>query len=194
MIIKNWALIEESAGGTKLPAGGYVCRITAVEDVPSKEYLRITYDIAEGQYTGHYSDDFAQQHPYIHQFTRSYKQTAEGMFKAFLARLEESNQGRGGSRAFSIANWQIHGNEQEFVGLEIGLVMQYEKYTNGQGEDKERLNVERVYASQDIRNNDYKVPDPKDNRTSVPGGNAGSYGDDVPFANPSSLTNAPSWA
>lgn len=197
MQIKNWALIEESNGGSKLPAGGYVCRITAVEDVPSKEYLNITYDIVEGQYAGHYSDDFAQKNPYIHQFVRSYKQSAEGMFKAFLSRLEESNNGRGGGRAFSIANWQVHANEQEFVGLDIGLVMQYEKYTNGKGEDKERLNVERVYATQDIRNGDFKVPEPKDSRTTVPAAASSydSYGD-VPFgaANPNQLTNQPSWA
>lgn len=186
MQIKNWALIEESTGGAKLPAGGYVCRITDVEDVPRSEYLRITFDIAEGQYAGHYSDDFAREHPYIHQFVRSYKQSAEGMFKAFLARLEESNNGRGGTRPFSIANWQIHANEREFIGLEIGLVMQYEKYTNGKGEDKERLNVERVYAAQDIRNGDFKVPDPKDTRTAVPTNAAApaannAYGEDTPF-------------
>lgn len=198
MQIKNWALIEESTGGAKLPAGGYVCRITDVEDVPRSEYLRITFDIAEGQYAGHYSDDFAREHPYIHQFVRSYKQSAEGMFKAFLARLEESNNGRGGTRPFSIANWQIHADEREFIGLEIGLVMQYEKYTSPRtGEDKERLNVERIYAAQDIRNGDYKVPEPKDSRTPAPAAASSynSYGD-VPFgaANPSQLTNQSSWA
>ena len=46
MKVKAWNLIEESAGGSKLPVGGYVIKILDVEDVPSREYLRITYDIA----------------------------------------------------------------------------------------------------------------------------------------------------
>lgn len=183
MKVKNWNLIEESTGGQKLPAGGYVCVITDVEDNPRGEYLRITYDIKEGEYAGHYSDDFAKDHPYIHQFVRSYKDSAEGMFKAFINRVQESNRG---------FVWNMQ-DERQFIGKEIGLVMQYEKYTNTKGEDKERLNVERVYATQDIRNGDYKLPDPKDNRTNVPA-SSNSYDDysDVPFGGPSS--NAPSWA
>lgn len=183
MKIKNWALIEESAGGKKLPAGGYVCVITDVEDNPSKECLRITYDIKEGPHAGHYSDDFAKKNPYIHQFYRSYKDSAEGMFKAFLNRLEESN--RASAHPFNVAQWQMYSDERQLIGLEIGLVMQYEKYTNEKGEDKERLNVEAVYATQDIRNNDYKLPDVKDNRKSVPASTgaapaAGSYYDNAP--------------
>ena len=178
MKIKNWTLIEESAGGSKLPVGGYVIRILDVEDVPSREYLRITYDIAEGEHAGHYSDAFGKQNAWSHQFVRSYKDTAEGMFKAFLKRLEESNVG------FNIEAWQARGcNEREFVGLEVGIVLQTEQYTNNKGEDKERLEMVGVYASQDIRNGDFKLPEPKDNRLKdqYEGAPAVSYGDDLPF-------------
>ena len=61
MKVKAWNLIEESTGGSKLPVGGYVIKILDVEDVPSREYLRITYDIAEGEHAGHYSDSFGKQ-------------------------------------------------------------------------------------------------------------------------------------
>lgn len=185
MKVNNWVLIEESAGGAKLPAGGYVCRITGVEDVPSKEYLWIEYDIAEGPHAGHYNDDFARANPYVHRFARSYKDSAAGMFKAFLARLEESN--RGSARPFNIAQWQVQSDERQFIGLEIGLVMQYEKYTNTKGVDKERLNVEGVYATQDIRNGDFTLPEVQDNRTQVPSSGAAApsasyYNDvDTPF-------------
>ena len=37
----NWKNVEEAKEFEKLPAGGYICGITAVEDVPEKEYLRI---------------------------------------------------------------------------------------------------------------------------------------------------------
>lgn len=160
MKIMNWTEVEESTkGGAPLPPGGYVARIVDVEDVPGREYLWIMYDIAEGEHAGHYSDDFAKNNPWCHRFSRSYKQSAQGMFKAFLMRLQESNPGR-----FDVASWQATGDERAFVGLEVGLVMQTEKYTNNKGEDKERLDVVGIYASQDIRNGLYNMPEPKDTR------------------------------
>ena len=175
---KNWAGVEESTPFEKLPAGGYVIRIVGVEDVPAKEYLNIVYDVAEGEHAGFYSDDFGKRNPWAHRFVRSYKETAEGMFKAFLMRLEESN------RNFSIANWQVHSDERAFIGLELGIVLQLEQYTNDKGEDKERLEVVGVYASQDIRNGDFKLPPVKDSRKGVPGndGAADPYANTDPYA------------
>lgn len=172
---KNWNEIEETEFADKLPEGGYVLRITAVEDVPEKEYLWIVYDIAEGDYTGHYSDGWGKENPWAHRFVRSYKDSAEGMFKAFINRVEESNKG---------FKWD-NVDEGQFVGKEIGAVFQKELYTNDKGEDKERLNMFRVYASQDIRNGDFKVPEPKDERKKVGDVQADTVPvdayDDVPF-------------
>lgn len=169
----NWNEIEETEYADKLPAGGYVCRIVAVEDVPEKEYLWITYDIAEGEYAGKYSDDWGKDNPWAHRFVRSYKDSAAGMFKGFVNRIEESNKG---------FVWdQV--NESQFVGKEIGLVFQTELYTNTKGDDKERLNVFRVVAAQDIRVGDFKVPEPVDNRETAPQADTvpvDAY-DDVPF-------------
>lgn len=182
MKIKAWNLIEESKTSTILEPGGYVCRITAVQDVPDREYLWIVYDVADGPCAGIYSglgiaDDWK------HRFTRSYKDTAEGMFKAFINRVQESNRG---------FVWNMQ-DEQQFVGKEIGLVFGKELYTNDKGEDKERTVVSYVCASQDIRNGDFKVPADKDKRTNVPSSApAGGYYDDLPFGAPSN--NAPSWA
>ena len=181
MKVKNWNLIEESKTNTILEPGGYVCRITAVQDVPDREYLWIVYDVAEGPNAGIYSglgiaDDWK------HRFTRSYKDTAEGMFKAFINRVQESNRG---------FMWNMQ-DEQQFVGKEIGLVFGKELYTNDKGEDKERTVVAYVCASQDIRNGDFKVPADKDKRTNVSSAPAGGYYDDLPFGAPSN--NAPSWA
>ena len=183
MKILNWNMIEESNGGTILEPGGYVCRITAVQDVPEKEYIWVIYDVAEGPKAGMYSG-LGVADDWKHRFTRSYKESAAGMFKGFLNRLEESNSGRGGGRAFNVANWQARSNEQEFVGLEIGLVFGKELYTNDKGEDKERTVVSYVCASQDIRNGDFKVPAVKDKRETVPASNGatGYIGnEDVPF-------------
>lgn len=175
MKVKNWDLIEESTPGDKLPAGGYVVTIVDANDVPDKEYLWIVYDVKEGERAGHYSDDFGKKNPWAHRFTRSYKESAAGMFKAFLARLEESNRG------FFIAEWQKRSDERDLVGLELGIVLQTRKYTNEKGEDKEALEVRGVYASQDIRNGDFKMPEPRDERTSVVDAGARASDDDLPF-------------
>lgn len=186
MRIKNWNMIEESTPGTMLEPGGYVCRITAVQDVPEKEYLWIVYDVTEGDKAGIYnglgvSDDWK------HRFTRSYKDSAEGMFKAFLNRLEESN--KRGPRPFNVDQWQVYCDERQLVGLEVGLVFGKELYTNDKGEDKERTVVSYVVASQDIRNGDFKVPDVKDRRenpaasrpASAPAVGGSIYDEDTPF-------------
>lgn len=161
MRIMNWVGVEESAPFQQLPPGGYVARIVDVEDVEDREYLNVVYDIAEGDWTGFYSDDFGRNNPWKHRFVRSYKESALGMFKAFLLRLEESN------RDFNIAQWQVYSDPRQLVGLELGIVVQTELYTNDRGEDKERLNVVGVYASQDVRTGDYRLPEPKDARKTV---------------------------
>jgi len=182
MRIMNWEGVEESTPFEKLPAGAYVVTITDVEDVEDREYLNVVFDIKEGEYSGFYSDDFGKKNPWSHRFVRSYKETAEGMFKAFLSRLQESNRG------FTVATWQRNCNPHDLVGLELGIVLQTEYYTNDRGEDKERLNCVGVYASQDIRNGDYKMPEPKDRRTETSSayGSSGTqssavYDDDLPF-------------
>lgn len=177
MRIGNWVEVEESKPSSMLDPGGYVCRITAVEDVPSREYLWVVYDVAEGPEAGKYAG-MGPADDWRHRFTRSYKETAKGMFKAFLNRLEESNRG------FSVAEWTKRCDERELVGLEVGLVFQKEQYTNDKGEDKERTVVVGVEAARDIRNGDYRLPEPKDRRTAAPparGGEPKDLYDDVPF-------------
>lgn len=161
MRIMNWEAVEETSFA-KPPVGGYVAIITDVEDVPAREYLNVVYDIAEGDWAGFYSDDFGRDNPWAHRFVRSYKESARGMFKAFLKRLEESNPG------FTVASWQQRSNERELIGLTIGIVLQYEDYTNDRSEDKERLQVVGVYSAADIRAGDYRLPERKDNRKQVP--------------------------
>lgn len=178
MRIMNWTGVEETTPFEKLPAGGYVVTIVDVEDVEDREYLNIVYDVREGEHSGFYSDDFGRRNPWAHRFVRSYKPTAEGMFKAFLSRLEESNRG------FSIAQWQVYSDPRALIGLELGIVLQNELYTTDRGEDRERLVVVGVYASQDIRNGEYRLPEPKDARKRVDemASPLPSARGDVPFA------------
>lgn len=163
MKIMNWTGVEESQPFEKPPAGGYVIRIMDIEDVADREFLNVVYDIAEGQYAGFYSDEFGQKNPWAHRFVRSYKASAEGMFKQFLSRLEDSNP------EWTVARWTQTCDPMGLIGLTLGVVFQFEDYTNDQGDDKERVNLCGVYSVDDIRAGKYKVPDRKDSRTHVPG-------------------------
>ena len=172
MKLINWEEVEESKPTTMLEPGGYVCRITAVEDVPSKEYLWVVYDVIEGERAGVYAG-LPKSDDWKHRFTRSYKDTARGMFKAFVNRVEESNPG---------FKWD-GSDERQFVGKLVGLVFQKEQYTNDKGDDKERTVVVGVESADDIRNGGYYMPEPKDRRTKVETAAAAQSGpyDDIPF-------------
>ena len=172
MKLINWEEVEESKPSTMLEPGGYVCRIVAVEDVPSKEYLWIVYDVIEGERAGVYAG-LPKSDDWKHRFTRSYKDTARGMFKAFVNRVEESNPG---------FKWD-GSDERQFVGKLVGLVFQKEQYTNDKGDDKERTVVVGVESADDIRKGGYYMPEPKDRRTKVETAAAAQSGpyDDIPF-------------
>jgi len=174
----NWE--EVSAAGTSrmIPAGGYVARILNVEDVESKEYLRFTFDIAEGEHANFFADD---KRPYTHQFMRSYKDTAAAFMKRFLECIESSNSN------FTLAGW--NNNPFDLIGKLVGVVIQREDYTNNDGEDRARMNVVGFASADDIRNGRYVLPEPVDSReekTETPNATASDngasvYDADIPF-------------
>lgn len=180
MKARNWTTVTASGESSKLPAGAYIAEITAVEDIESREYLRITYDVAEGEYKGKFANE---ERDYVHQFTRSYKDSAEGMFKQFLDALELSSVGT--AARFSTEAWQQQCNPQAFVGLKLGLLFRDEQYTNNQGEDRTRLDLVRCMDINDVRSGKYTVPPVRDNRTKDTQSTAAPYSEsvaeDVPF-------------
>ena len=89
--IKNYNSVQASGDFERLPAGGYVIKITAAQDNDDKQYLRIVYDIVEGPEAGRYKNEDAE-HDYRHSFIRSYKEKALGMFKAFIKAVDEANE------------------------------------------------------------------------------------------------------
>lgn len=48
----NWNSVPDPVELPRLTPGGYVCKITVAVDVPEKEYLKLEYDIAEGEAQG----------------------------------------------------------------------------------------------------------------------------------------------
>lgn len=148
---------EASGGGDfeRLPAGGYVVRITAVTDVPAKEYLDVVFDIAEGERKGFYSDEWGASHPFAHHIILSYKETALGMFKGRLKAIDESNHTNFTETA------EVGLNEQALVGKLVGAIIGYEEYESNQGDVRERSYVKQLVSTEKIRGGAFKIPEVK---------------------------------
>ena len=172
---KNWEQVTAAGDYVKLPPDWYVLVIKGVNDVPKSEYLQVVYDVAEGDYKGHYAKD----EDWRRTTNWSYGDKAEGFFKSRLVALEESNPG------FSIAKWQQESNERDFIGLIFGAAIQKRYYTNHQGEDKEALEVAKVVSADTAREyheSGEPLPTPRDTRAKVDTtASSSAFDDDVPF-------------
>ena len=152
--------VQESTDRERLTAGAYICKITGVEDVPINpntgkgDYLRIHYDIAEGDFTGYY-EGIRKAHPewtYVGSYIRSYKEAALGMFKRFCSAVSKSN----GNYVF---DGKTNADEKTLIGKKIGLVLQDEEYIGNDGSRKKRLIVNKEFPISEIEKQ--KVPDAK---------------------------------
>lgn len=148
--IKN---VQEATGDFKRPAaGGYICKITDVEDVADKEYLSIEYDIAEGEFKDYYKDLSEKKNFWGAKFVKSYKTAALPYFKGFCTAVTESNDRY-------IFDGDEHCDERTLVGKKIGLVLGEEEYTKQDYSLGTRLYVAQVLSVDRIRKGDYKVPE-----------------------------------
>jgi len=137
---------EASSHNNPLP-GGYICRLVRVEDVPEKEYLKIEFDIAEGEFEGFYADACARSGYWFGSFVKSYKEKALPFFKGFITAVEKSNP-----------TYKWDDNESTLQGRLVGVVLAEEEYVTKDGEIKTRLYVSWVHSVDEIRRNNYKLP------------------------------------
>ncbi len=143
----DWANVEAVESFRKLEAGGYVCGITSAEDNEQKEYLKLEFDIAEGDFKGYYRDLYDRKGFWGGSFIKSYKESARGFFKKFLNAVEASNP-----------NYRFDNNEKKLRGKTVGLVLGYEEYVSNAGEVKERIYVSDILPLDDIKAGNYIVP------------------------------------
>lgn len=88
--INNWNEIKEAGEFESLPANGYVAVIKNVEDDAVKECLKISFDIAEGEFKDYYLELYKTMNFWGGSFYRSYKEKAQTFFKGFITAVEES--------------------------------------------------------------------------------------------------------
>lgn len=155
--IENYENVQASSGEFARPAaGGYICKIINVEDVPVNaegkgDYLRIEYDIADGDFKGYYKEQFDRWGGnWNASFIRSYKEKALGMFKHFTNCVEQSNAG-----------YEWDWNEAGLIGKVVGLVLGEEEYENSLRDIKTKLVVNQIKTVEEIKMGDFKVPAPK---------------------------------
>ena len=166
-VIENYDEVKANNGEFERPGnGGYILEIVNVADVPYSEetkkgdYLKIGYDIAQGDFKGHYTKQ--NEHfgggKWFANVIKSYKEKALGMFKHFTNCVEESNPG------FKW-NWQ----EDKLVGLRFGATLQEEEYEKQDGSIGTRLVVKDIKTVKQIMDGDFKLPTTKKlERTAAP--------------------------
>lgn len=142
-----WREAQELAEFRKIVPGGYIARIVSVEDEPTKEYLKIEYDISEGPLKGIYAEQYEKFKNWNGRFFRSYKEKALGFFKNFIVTVEKSNQG-----------YIFNDDEKTLVGKYIGVILGMEEYTKITGEIGVRIYVANVVTPECIRKGEFKVP------------------------------------
>lgn len=148
---QNWDNIQEATDFERPTPGAYIVEITNVEDLEEKEYLRIEYDFAEGNYKGYYQDLFSAKDFWGGSFIRSYKEKALPFFKAFKTCLEASNRG-----------YLFDEDHLEALrGKLLGVVLGEEEYIGNNGEKKNRLYVAQVRSVKAIQDGDFTIPELK---------------------------------
>lgn len=155
----DWRDQAYSGGTDRLPAGGYICRITDTRMTVAKsgrEGLILSFDIADGQYK-----DFYANHPTISWMASLWQSTptgdsrTDGFFFGMLTAVEESNPG------FQVMI-DKNGNlvESCLEGKLVGVVFRDEEEEYN-GRTFFRARPFRICSAQSIEDKSYKMPEPK---------------------------------
>ena len=149
--VSNWNEIEEQGNSERkmLPAGGYIGKILTVEDVADKMYLKITWDISEGEFKGNAASCLERNGflPSAFTFIRSYKDSAIGFFKGFISSVEQSNSG---------FKWDF--DEHKLVGKTFGAIIGEQEYRKNDGSIGTRLKTKKTVPADVIRGGQFKIP------------------------------------
>lgn len=166
-VINDWDNVQENSSFENIRVGAYAIRILRVEDVADKEYLKIEFDIAEGEYKGYFKK-LAEQFPeqaWRGVCYRSYKSTATSFFKAFITAIEKSNP-----------QYRWNWNEQTLIGKFGVGVFGEEEYLKD-NEIKVSVKCVEIRSLQALREGKIKIPAIK----KYNGGQAPVKNEDLPF-------------
>lgn len=153
---------------SRLPAGGYVCRIINAEFTNSKAgnlMLVLFIDIAEGNFQGYFKASSVN----ARKFDPNKKWDNTGIYRQLL--FDHSNQRispffKGLISCIELSNETIKFNINNFEpdslrGLLCGFIFANEQYQKRDGSIGERVVIKFPKSIEDIRNANFKVPDTK---------------------------------
>jgi hypothetical protein len=143
----DWSNVPDQQEYKRLIPGGYVAIITGATDVPDKEYIKIEYDIAQGEFADHFQKLFDAKGFWAGKFIKSYSEKSLPFFKGFLTAIQNSNPG------FTFDN-----NEKKLIGKFVGIVLAEEEYPKNDGGIGVRLYVDRPRSVEQIKNGEFEVP------------------------------------
>jgi hypothetical protein len=147
---RKWNDIDESTGGfSDVEPGAYSLVITGYEPHEDKEFVRLTWDVADGPAKGTYA-----QSQYPPTDVVSWKESAYGMLKHKLHVLADCNPGFQPTVSFESDQWQ------DFVGKRFYAVVRRRLYTAGPrsktpGADKAAIEVARWLKPEEYESGDW---------------------------------------
>lgn len=149
---------EESGQGiAPLKKGIYVCKVLDFEDVEDKQYLKIKFDIAQGEFKDYFkkANDAFKEWKNNGYFYRSYKPSAYSFLKNFVTALEKSNDG------YNFKKTQ--GDFREFVGkLFVGVFGEEEiPYADDQGNPIVTVKLQSVRSIEAMKEGKITIPELK---------------------------------
>lgn len=107
----------------QLPAGAYVCEITSAKDVDDKGYIRIEFDIADGEYKGYFKRLCDRANFWGASVNLSY--TAKNDTRSFKLPLKVINACNPG---YTFNPYGGNSDEKTLVGKKVGVVFHEEEY------------------------------------------------------------------
>ena len=145
----------------QLPKGGYVLKILGVELCENRigQYIKISCDVAEGDYIGHFAKDYKSQQAEDKKWRCNYLLNVPNddgsekdgwtkrRFKTFTEALEESNNG-----------YHFDWDEQKFKGKLIGGLFNEREYEKTDGTVGKSINFAQVCPVEKIRSGKYTIP------------------------------------
>jgi hypothetical protein len=163
----NLANVEEFKEYSNPSAGGYVIGIYAVEDVPEKEYLKLSYDIMEGEFKGYYSKLVKEGHwNSLPVWFVSYADKSLKFYKGNITSFEKSNSG-----------FKMTEDESKLKGKKVGIVLTEEEYVDKNGNVKISLKPYRAHSIDTIKKGYFEVPERKCvSQSTAPTSTFGAFG------------------
>lgn len=160
---KDYDSVKGYTESTQLPKGGYVLKIMNAEvcENSNGQYIKISVDIAEGEYKDFYMKDWKAQESedkkwrcnYLLNVPKDDGTEKDGWtkrrFKTFTNALEDSNSG-----------YHFDWDSDKFKGKLIGGLFNIREYEYN-GKKGKATNLAQVTTVEKIRSNDYSLPDDK---------------------------------